>query len=215
MRLLLAIPLLAACVGLASCELRGNTNAAKTPPTPTATAAPPPVAAPQAPISSPQTEIQLPAAQPISAEALATIQTAPAQPKPPEPQPEPATRPVTRRPAPAPAPPPKPTESAAPAEAQPALPPAPAEEPPRLQPVYSEEEKRRILGEIEKRRGEIAGILRGINQRRLAAEKKSVIGRIHSFMDVADDAARRGDLRSADSLSQRAVILAQELASGR
>ena len=212
MKALLAIPLLAVLLALASCEIRGNAKATKTPPVPTAAAVPPP-APPAPPISTPQTEIQLPEAQPVTPEALATIQVPPAEPKPPEPPPEPTAKPTTRRPAPAPQP--KQETPPAVAETPPPQPAAPAEEQPRLQPFYSEEERRRILGEIEKRRVEIEGILHGINQRRLAASKRSVIGRIHSFIEVADDAARRGDLRSADSLSQRALILAQELAGGR
>ena len=215
--MLLAISLLAVMLALASCELGGKTAAAKTPPVPTAVVAPPPPA-PPTPISSPQTEIQLPPEQPVSQEALATIQVAPIEPKPPEaPQPEPPAKPTTRRNAPAPQPKP---ETPAPAVADvPAPPPpavqAPTEEPSRLQPVFTEEERRRILAEIEKRRGEIEGILHGVSQRRLSVSKRNVVTRIRSFMEVADDAARRGDLRSADSLWQRALILAQELASGR
>src|SRR5579872_6984554 len=75
MRVLLVVPLLAALLALASCEMRGNANAAKTPPVPTATAAQTAPPAPPQPISSPQTEIQLPPEQPVSPQALATIQT--------------------------------------------------------------------------------------------------------------------------------------------
>jgi len=91
----------------------------------------------------------------------------------------------------------------------------PAEEQPRLQPVYPEEERRRILGELEKRKVEIDGLLHGINQNQMSADRKSVVARIHSFINVAEDSARRGDYRSADALSERALILARELASGR
>jgi len=68
---------------------------------------------------------------------------------------------------------------------------------------------------VERRRGEIEGMLRGMNQGRVTAAQKSVIDRIYSFLDVAEGAAKRGDLRSADSLSERALILTRELASGR
>src|SRR5690348_15364323 len=80
---LAAIPILTALLALSSCILGG----AKTPKTPVVPAALDPnaaakPAAPAPPLSSPQTEIQLPPAQTVSAEALATIQ----QPVPPAPE---------------------------------------------------------------------------------------------------------------------------------
>ena len=63
--------------------------------------------------------------------------------------------------------------------------------------------------------GDIEVLLRGINQNSMSADRKSVVQRIHSFISVAEDSARRGDFRSADALSERALIFARELASGR
>ncbi len=214
MKLLLGIFLLAAAMVLSSCDTFAKSSASKTPATPKPAAAvaqtPPP--APPQPISTPQTEIQLPPAQPVSNEALATIQGPPPEPKAPEPvEPEPTAKPATRRPT-----APRPAEATAPAATAetPAATP-PAEERPRLQPVYTEEERRRILGEIERRRGEIEGILRGVNQSRVPSNQRGVIDSIHSFLSSCDDSAKRGDLRSAEALSERALILARELASGR
>ena len=217
MRLLLAIPLIAAILSLASCVVGGK-KAAKTPavpaaPAPTAMAKPP---APPPPVSSPQTEIHLPPAQPVSPEALATIDMAPEGAKAPEPAPV-AKPPATRRTAPAAttANPPRqePSAGAQPAEAPAAMP--ATEEPPRLQPVYPEEERRRILGELERRNREIENLLKGVNPNRMSADQKAVVERIHSFQTVADEAAKRGDFRSADAISERALILAKELAGGR
>ena len=220
MKLLLGISVVTAVLALSSCELGGKTNAAKIPATPAAAAvAPAPPPAPPQPISIPQTEVQLPPAQPVSTEALATIQAPPLETKtaPEEPEPEPTAKPATRRPPPVgPKQDPK-QESTTPAPAETAQqpPPQPAEERPKLQPVYTEDERRRILGEIERRKVEIDGILRNINQTRIPSNQRGVIDSIHSFLSSCDDSAKRGDLRSAEALSDRALLLARELANGR
>jgi hypothetical protein len=221
MRLLLAIPLVAAILSLSSCVVGGK--AAKTPAVPaapvaTAVAKP---AAPPPPVSSPQTEIQLPPAQPVSPEALATIDNV--RQEEPAPEPEPVAKPpASRRPASPPLPAPaaaNPPRQEPPATAEtpvqpPAATPAP-EESPRLQPAYSDEERRRTLAELERRRAEIESLLKGVNQSRISADQKAVIDRIRSFQTVADEAAKRLDFRSADAISERALILAKELANGR
>jgi hypothetical protein len=219
MKFLLAIPLITAILALASCEMHGKT-AAKTPPAPAppiqsaaAKPAPPPL------LSSPQTDVQLPPAQSISAEALASIEAVHEDLPAPEPQPT-AKPPVqARRPPPAPTPPPsnppKPEQSTEAPAPQPPPATAPPEEAPRLQPVYSEEERRRILGLLDQRKREIDNLLRGVNPNRMSADQKAVVERIQSFQTTAEEAAKRGDLRSADSISERALILAKELASGR
>jgi hypothetical protein len=212
MKVLLAIVVISAAL-LASCELRAKNKAAKTPPTPAVTTAEAKPAAPPPLLSVPQTDVQLPPAQPLTPEAIATIQTRPevVLPEPP-PLPKTTVRAATK-PAPPPAPAPKPEVVPPPAEPPVATP--PPEEQVRLQPVYSEEEKRRILGDIERRKGEIENLTRPLSSRRLTTEQRTMLERIRSFLAVVDDAARRGDLRSADSLSERALIFARELGSGR
>jgi hypothetical protein len=91
----------------------------------------------------------------------------------------------------------------------------PADEQPRLQPVYPEEERRRIVAELERRKNEIESLLKGMNKNRMSADQRSVVDRVRSFINVAEDSAKRGDFRSADALSERALIFARELASGR
>jgi hypothetical protein len=81
--------------------------------------------------------------------------------------------------------------------------------------VYPEEERRRILAEMEKRKGNIEATLHNMNQRSMSPDQKNLAERIESFIKLADDTARRGDFRSAEALSERAEILARELASGR
>jgi len=220
MRFLAAVAVFAATLSLCSCIL-GGTKTPKTPVTPAAldpnAAAKP--AGPPPPLSSPQTDIQLPPEQTISPEALATIQVAP-EPPTPEPAP-PAKPPQSKKPAPVAAAP-KPeapatstVETPSPVPTGPATPSVTPEEQPRLQPVYSEEEKRRILAELEKRKIETDSLLRGISQGRASGDQKTAVDRVRSFMSVADDAAKRGDLHSADAFSLRALVLARELVSGR
>jgi hypothetical protein len=219
MRFLLAIPLITAILVLASCQMRAKT-AAKTPPAPAPpvqSAAAKPVAPPPQ-LSSPQTEVQLPPAQSVSAEALASIEAVHVDLPAAEP---PAAKPPLQARHPAPAPttppsnPPKPEQSTEAPAPQPPPATAPPEEAPRLQPLYSEEERRRVWGELERRKGEIDNLLKGVNPNRMSADQKAVVDRIHSFQTVAEEAAKRGDLRSADAISERALILARELANGR
>src|ERR1044071_218396 len=74
MRPLAAIAVAALAIALSGCVFRGQPKlvAAAPPPNPVAAepAAPP---APPAPLSIPQTKVELPEAQPLSAEAMATI----------------------------------------------------------------------------------------------------------------------------------------------
>jgi hypothetical protein len=223
---LLLIPLLAATLALSSCALKGNSTASKTPPIPApdAQSAAAKPSAPPPPVSTPQTQVQLPPPQTVNPAALATIP--PVREELPSPEPATVTKtPPTRKSSSTPAQttgsprteqPAQTVETPAPVQGPP-TPPAttPAEEAPRLQPVYSEEERRRVWGELEKRKGDIEGVLRGLNQSRMSADQKNVVERVRSFISMAEDYARRGDFRSAEALSGRAVILARELASGR
>jgi hypothetical protein len=224
---LLAIPLLAAILTLSACVLSGN-NTAKTPPAPAppaATAAAKP-AAPPPPLSTPQTQVQLPPAQSLSAAALATIPTLREELPAPEEPAAPAKPPVNRKPPAAanstPTTTPKPEQpgpaAETPSPVQGPTPPAvttPAEEQPRLTPVYTEEERRRIWGELEKRKTDIEAVLRVLSQRRISPDQKNLVERIRSFMTAADESARRGDFRSAEALADKAMILLRELTSGR
>ena len=222
---LLAIPLLAAILSLSSCVVSGKNSAGKTPATP----APPPATAaakpptPPPPISTPQTEIQLPPPQAVSEAALATIPSIREQlPAAEEPE-NPAKPPGNRKPpvnatAPKPEQPPATPAGETPAPVQgPPTPPTtlPPEDQPLLQPVYTEEQRRRLWGELEKRKANIEATLRSMNQARMPADQKSMVDRIKSFINQAEDMARRGDFTSAEALLVRAEILAKELSGGR
>lgn len=202
----LAIAILAVTVSLAGCTLRGR----KPQPVPAApTPAPPPAPKPSGPLSIPQTSVEFPPPQPVDPRALETAAETP----PPEPEPAPAKTP--RRPAPAPAA----TGSQAPLPvAPPPEVPAPApvvEERPRLQEPVSPEEKRRLADEINNRKREINDILQQASRRNLPDGDRGIVERVHSFLQLSDQAAARGELRQADSLSERALVMARELRNAR
>lgn len=188
-------------VCLAGCSLRGKKSVSAAPPPPPA----PTVAkVPEGPLSIPQTSVQLPPPQPLDPKALETARQEPA------PEPEPA-------------PPPKPPRRAAqPSVATgPQLPPvetapvAPPEERPRLQEIVPPEEKRRLAEEIAVRKREIQDVLHQASRRRLSEQDRGVVERIRSFVQLSDQAAARDDIRQAEALTERALVLARELRGAR
>jgi hypothetical protein len=191
-----------------ACRFPGKSQAVKTPPAPVAVpaaSAKPAPASPE-PLSTPQTDVQLPPPQPVSPEALATIQPPP-EPAPEPPVPPPA-KPVRKQTAAKP-------EPVAPAQEPPAAAAPPAEEPIRLGTVLTDEQRRRIAADLDRRKAEITTFLRQVNPRRSSAHQKNMMENVRSLLKVAEDAAKRGDMTSADSLSERALILARELANER
>jgi hypothetical protein len=210
---LLHITLLIGLVTLPSCSLRKKT-AALPPPTPIQPVVLTPPPAPQ-PLSTPQTRIQLPPEQAVSAEALATIPSVPvearAQSAAAEPEAPPSKKPGSTAPSTAAQPA---TTGETPPAVQETVPPA-GEVQPSLQPFYTDQERRRVGAKLESNKKEIDELLRPLTRNGMSADQKSVADRIHSFTEQADDSARRGDLRAAEGLSERGLILARELAGGR
>jgi hypothetical protein len=199
--------LVAAVLFLAGCLLRGSNKTAKmqAPPAP-----PPPgrASAPAEPLSVPQTQVHLPPAQPLNQEALATEpeHAVVELPEPPT-QPPPRRVPVTSTPA-----LPRP-ESPAPAQVQG---PPPAEpERPIVQEKITPEEQKRLTDQLAARKREIAANLEQAAARNPGNSEKELAVRIRSFVQLADEAASRGDLRQADALAERAQILSRELVSAR
>ncbi len=190
-----------------SCALTGKPKPAATvaavPPQPKPVAAKP--AAPPESLSVAQTQVQLPPVQPVNMDALP-------QPKEEEPAAAPAApRPARRTPA---APPPKPETSAPatpPAEAAPA--PAPALAP--VQEMLSADEKRRFQQSAEGRRAEIRQLLKDIKSHRLTTDQSHEVKRIQSLVAQSEDVERTGDMRQADALAERGLILAREMTSGK
>lgn len=194
--------------GLSGCVLRGKQpqKAAAVPAVPArpvpATPAPPPQ-----PLSIPQTQTQLPEPQPISPAALATIQ----KPEPPPPAPQeqgpPAPQPPARSAvsAPRPEPPSVPTPAA----------PATAEtERGNVQELVPVAEAKRLQDAATARKQEVLKALEHLPTRRLTRQQREQVMRIKSFLQLSDEAEKRGDMRQADALAERAQILMRELQSG-
>jgi hypothetical protein len=202
--------ILIACMAmfLAGCILRGaGKNAKAVPPAPSPIAIAPP-AAPPPPLSIPQTNVELPKPQALDPEALVTV--AP----PPEPPPETAALPRSpKRPTGAGStPPPKPEAQAQPADTPP---PQPQPERPPIQEIIPAAEQKRLLDSIQHRKADIAQMLDQIKTRGLTSLQQGVVGMINSFVNQADEAAKNGDLRSADAQAERAQVLAKELQGGK
>lgn len=188
-----------------ACVLTGKP---KTPPTAVAPPQPKPVAAkpptPSEPLSVPQTQVHLPPPQPVSQEAVAL----------PTPKPEAgvappaASRPV-RRTAP-PQPQPKPPDTSAPAVA----PPVDAGLAP-VQEVLTDVERKNFKDSADRRKMDISRLLTKIKSHRLSAEANREVKRIESLVAQSNDLEKRGDMRQADALAERALILAEELTDGK
>ena len=206
-------------LSMTGCVLRGKQQV-KLPAVP----APPPLPAqgnspaprPE-PLSIPQTQAQLPPAQPIDPQALAT-------PLPPS-QPVEAQTPQrnVRRPAghggtptrPEPVAPVVATAPAAPATQTTASQPATTPEGElrgQVQEILAPEELKRLQDSLATRRQEVRRVLESPLARKPNAQQ--AISRIQSFLQQSEEAEKRGDLRQADALGERAQILAREFQGG-
>ena len=196
-------------LGLAGCSLRGGRKSAKAAPPPPKPAPAASASAPEAPLSIPQTQVQLPPPQPVNPLAAGRAQGAagagagaggrrrrPSRPSP------------RRRPS---RPQPKPVEPP-PAAAQPQ---PPVEERPRLQEIVSPEERKKLADQMAARKREIDEALRMAAARPLSDHDRNIVDRIKSFLQLSDQAGARGDMRQAEALSERALILARELRVAR
>lgn len=220
---------------LLGCSLRGKQQASIPPPVAPKPVVsqpepePPPV---QAAVSIPQTRVQLPTPQPISEEALSSIPSnSPSRSDAPGPARNPrraSSAPAVSLPSSNPMPPPsQPAASGIPSptvprtevsQSQPeALPAQPVEEQPRprIRPVLSAAERRQKSEEIESRWREVNSMLTQASNRQLSDEQLNTVNRIKSFLSMSEEALRRGDIRQADALSDRALLLAGDLPGAR
>jgi hypothetical protein len=185
---------------MAGCVLKGKPKVAAVPPQPQPAVQPKPAPPPE-PLSIPQTQVQLPPLQPVNPEALAAIPT------PPEPvEATPAPKPVRRTAA--GSPPPKPEVVA------PVVPPAEPERAP-IQEIVPPDERRRYQESADASKREIQQLLEQIKAHRLTTEQKKIVIRVRAFVTQSDDAEKRGDMRQADALAERGLVLANELGHGK
>jgi len=194
-----AILAVALALSMAGCVLSGKPKTTAVAPQPQPAAQPKPAPPPE-PLSIPQTQVQLPPPQPVNLEALAV-------PAPPQPvEAAPAPKPVRR--AAVGSPPPK-VEVVAPAP-----PPAePVREP--IQDIVPPDEKRRYQESADASKREIQRLLEQVRAHRLTTDQKKILTRVHTFVAQSDDAEKRGDMRQADALAERGLLLAKELGGGK
>ena len=191
---------------LSGCVLNGKQHPVvrSTPPPPAPTpAAVTPTPRPQ-PLSIPQTQAQLPPAQPISPEALATTQVQP-QPVETQAEPRPPRKPPVTVNSPRATEPPAAQPTAAP------TPPVETEQRPPVQEIVPAGEAKRLQESAGARKQEIRRLLEQAQARGLTRDQRSQVVRIQSFMQLSDDAEKRGNMREADALAERAQLLAREL----
>jgi hypothetical protein len=187
---------LAACLplALAGCVLRAK-------PTATTPAAVKPAApsAPPAPValSVPQTQVELPRQQPIDPDALAAenTQSVPTE-TPAVPRPQPPVRKTT---------PSRPETVAPPAAAPPA--PEPARQ--QFQEIVSAADQKRLQESARNRKSEVHRILAQFKHP--SSGQRTAVANILSLVSLSDEAEKRNDMRQADSLADRALILARDL----
>ena len=203
----------AAVIALSSagCVLKGKQKANATTPPPTPAPAVRPVATPRPqPLSIYQTDAQqVPPSQSISAEAMATLQSSP-------PPAETAAEPRTpRRSSGAVAT--RPEAQPVQAQTPPAPPPAETEQQrPTVQEIVAPAESKRLQESANNRKQEIRKILEQAQARGLSRDQHEIVARIQSFVQLSDDAEKRGDMRQADALAERGQLLTRELQnSGR
>ena len=196
-----AILAAAMAISLAGCILKGKPAAVTATPVVPKPAATPAPLTPPAPLSIPQTHPDLPSPQPLSQEALATTEPPGEPPAPPPPPPR-----VSKKGNPSPSRP-KP-------EAPPPVPPvvAPAEHDPRppIQEIVPAEDLNRLQASAIAHKREIHQRLDQL-PRILTTEQKEAVDTIRSFVRLSDEAERGGDMRKANELAERGLVLAQGL----
>jgi len=196
----LGILAVSAVLALAGCAARAKTpaaNPAAVKPTTPATLEPP------RNLSTPQTQAQLPKPQPIDplAWTVATPAPDPNAGKPAAPTPN---RGTARIPVPRP-------ETAPPAT-------TPAE-PPRqqIQEIIPATDLKRLQESAQNRKREVARILEPFDRRprSLSGSLKIKVQEVRNFVKLSDDFEKRGEMRQADAMAEKAQILARQLQNGK
>jgi hypothetical protein len=204
-------------LGLTGCVI-GQKQQAKvvTPPPPAPKVEEPPPPRPE-PLSIPQTQTQLPPVQPITPEALATVQSPPQTLEAQE-NPETNSKPVRRA---GPVVGPKPDSppgggavagQAVAAQVGPPAAPTPDAEPrATVQEIVPPAELKRLQESVAAHQQEIRKVLETAQNRHLTDEQRRTVARIQSFLQQSEEAEKRNDWRQANTLAERAQVLAREL----
>jgi hypothetical protein len=182
--------------------MTGCAARAKTPSATPAAVKPAAPAAPPAPValSAPQTQVVLPKPQPVDSAAFDTAPTTPADTT--------ATKPPA-------APPPRVPRTVR-TDVAPPPPVAPAETPrPQFQEVISATDFKRLQESVANRKREVSQILDQIQKRHLNNAQKIVLGDIRGLIKLSEDYEKRNEMPQADTMAERAQLLARQLLNGK
>jgi hypothetical protein len=122
-------------------------------------------------------------------------------------------RPTGTQPAPATPPAATPPTATPPATATP--PPEPATPQTPIQEIVPPQEAKRLQELAQSRRRDVQQMLDQLARRQLGTAQKSAITSINDFLTKSVDAERRGDMKLAESLAERAQVLAKDLINGK
>jgi hypothetical protein len=89
--------------------------------------------------------------------------------------------------------------------------PPPAEERHPILEVLPAAELKRLQEEAQARRREVRQVVEPLDRARLSRQQRGILDRVETFLKQSDEAERRGDMRQASELAQRALVLAREL----
>jgi hypothetical protein len=83
-----------------------------------------------------------------------------------------------------------------------------------VQEILQPEELKRLQDSVASRKQEVHRVLDAALARKLTRQQAAAVSRIQSFLQQSEEAEKRGDLRQADALGERAQILAREFQGG-
>jgi hypothetical protein len=173
---------------------------------------PPTPEPPPGPLSMPQTVQELPPAQPLSNEAIASTESPEETPTIPVPRnTKPARSGQNRIAASRTAEPVGPPTPAVP----PVQPPAESEPRPQIQEIVPAAELKRLQGEADKTKQEIRQRLQQIGRRHLSPKDQETKNGALSYLRESDEAEKLGDMRKAFELASRGLLLVKLLTDGR
>jgi hypothetical protein len=84
----------------------------------------------------------------------------------------------------------------------------------QVQEILPPEELKRLQDSLAARTKEVQRVLESLRTRKPNTQQAAAISRIQSFIQQSEEAEKRGDLRQADALAERAQILAREFQGG-
>ncbi|MGA7235252.1 MAG: hypothetical protein WBY44_06220, partial [Bryobacteraceae bacterium] len=84
-----------------------------------------------------------------------------------------------------------------------------------VQEVLTPTERKRLQDSADARKTEVRQLLTQIKSHRLSAEANREVKRVQSLLAQSDDVEKHGDMRQADALAERALILARELSGAK